>query len=263
VASERTAAIIAAAGRGERMGAGGNKLFLPFGDRPVLAHTLGVFEACPVVDEVVVAVGEGEEDFVRHEVISAFDLRKVTGIVRGGATRQESVGLALRFIGAAAAVIVVHDGARPLLPLSLLEQAVALGRQHGAIVVGLPAKDTLKRVSGEPAAGISAPTAGAAGISQFPPTGGSRLVRVTGTLDRREIWQVQTPQVFWRDLLQMAHRRAFEKGLLATDEGTLVELLGHSVLALAGSEENLKITTPLDLVMARAILADRARRRPA
>lgn len=236
MASERTVAVVAAAGRSERMGGGGNKVFLPLVDRPLLAHTLGVFEACPMVDEVVVAVGEGEEDFCRREVVEAFELRKVTGVIRGGASRQETVGLALRFVGSAAGAVVVHDGARPLLPVGLLERAIELGRQQGAVVVGLPARDTVKRVE---------------------PT----VSRVVETLDRRELWLIQTPQVFWLDLLQMAYRRAAERGLTATDDAGLVEGLKHAVLVLAGSEENLKVTTPLDLVLARAILENRARRK--
>lgn len=248
MASERTVAIVPAAGRGERMGRAENKVFVPLGDRPVLAHTLGVLEDCPLVDEVVVAVGEGEQERCRREVVEPFELRKVTGIIRGGASRQESVGLALHYVGTGATLVVIHDGARPLLPPGLLVRAVELGRERGALVVGLPAKDTVKRVAAAPArrSGFSGETA---------------AFRVLETLDRRDLWQVQTPQVFWRDLAEMAYRRAAERGLAATDDADLVERLRHAVLVLPGSEENLKVTTPLDLVLARAILAWRARRK--
>lgn len=289
MAAERTVAVVPSAGRGERMGCGGNKVFLPLGDRPVLAHTLAVFEECPLVDEVVVAVGQGEEDTCRHEVVEPFGLRKVTGLVRGGASRQESVGLALRFIGSSADVIVVHDGARPLLPVSLLTRAVLAGRRHGAVVVGLPVKDTVKRVG---AAGPA--TATGAAVESAPPTGtavgaappraggssgqpgsgggpGPRNVgegeaetpsfRVLETVERSRLWQVETPQVFWRDLLVMAHKRAADAGFLATDDAALVERLRHPVLIIPGSEENIKVTTPLDMVLARAILEDRVKRR--
>ncbi len=236
MASERTVAVVPAAGRGERMGRAENKVFLPLGDRPILAHTLGVFESCPLVDEVVVAVGDGEQDRCQREVIEPFELRKVTGVIRGGASRQESVALALHYIGAGAAVVAIHDGARPLLPEGLLRQAIELGRERGAVVVGLPAKDTVKRVA--PAAFL-----------------------VLETLDRGGLWQVQTPQVFWLDLAQLAYRRAAERGFAATDDSALVEKLRHPVCVLPGSEENLKVTTPLDLVLAKAILDWRAKRK--
>jgi len=238
--SERTVAVVPAAGRGERMGGGKNKVFLPLGDRPLLAHTLGVLQDCPLVDEVVVAVGEGEEEYCRREVLEPFELRKVTGVIHGGASRQETVGLALDYIGGSAAIVVIHDGARPLLPPKLLEQAIELGREYGAVVVGVPARDTVKRVT---------------------TAGGEELSRVAETLERRDLWQIQTPQVFWRDLIQMAYRRAAERGLRATDDAATVEALRHPVLVLPGSEENIKVTTPLDLVLAGAILDWRARRK--
>ncbi len=261
MASERTVAVVPAAGRGERMGAAGNKVFLPLGDRPILAHTLGALEDCPLVDEVVLAVGGGEEEFCRREILEPFELRKVTGLVRGGATRQETVGLALSYIGSGAGLVVVHDGARPLLPADLLLRAIEAGRELGAVVVGLPVRDTIKRLSGgtEGRAAASASRTGPqtqAGDASVPPVG-----KVAETIDRRSLWQVQTPQVFWRDLLAMAYRRAADSGGVATDDAALVERLRHPVHVIPGSEENLKITTPLDLVVARAILAERSRRR--
>jgi len=276
--AERMVAIVPAAGRGVRMGGAGNKLFLPLGDRPILAHTLGLLESCDSVDDVVVAVGEGEEDRFRREVQEPFGLHKVSGVVRGGSTRQESVARCLDYIGSAASVAIVHDGARPLLPAWLLEKAVRLGRELGALVVGLPVRDTLKQVSrgGPPPAAAAA--AGPSGA--VPPPGqapamikatvrssrtteadesGDDLVRVVATLPRDDVWSVQTPQVFWLDLLQMAYRRAHEDGVLLTDDAGLVERLRHPVSLLPGSEENLKITTQLDLVLARAVLEWRAR----
>ena len=235
MASERTVAVVPAAGRGERMGGATNKAFLLLGDRPLLAHALGVLETCPLVDEIVVAVGEGEEDACRREVLEPFELRKVTGVIRGGASRQESVRLALRYVGTGAGLVVIHDGARPLLPHELLVRTIEAGRRSGAAVVGLPVKDTVKRVDADG--------------------------HVAETLDRRRLWQIQTPQVFWRDLIQMAHARAAERGVIATDDAALVELLRHPVLVLEGLEENIKVTTPLDLLTARAILASREKAR--
>jgi len=257
VSSDKTVAIVPAAGRGVRFGADRNKVFLALGDRPLLAHTLAVFEACGEIDEVVVAVGEGEEDVCRREVLEPFELRKVTGVIRGGASRQESVGLALRYIGSGAGVVVVHDGARPLLPPPLLEAAVRAGRAAGAVVVGLPVGDTVKRVGR-----VEEALPGYGGGPGEPGAGPSerRGRGVLETLDRTEVWRIQTPQVFWRDLLEMAHLRAADGAEEATDDAHLVERLRHPVLVIPGSAENLKVTSPLDLVLARAILAERARR---
>lgn len=241
--ADRVVAVVPAAGRGLRFGDEGNKLFTALVDRPVLAHTLGVLQASPVVDEVVVAVGPGEEDFCRREVLDPFELRKVTGVIRGGASRQESVGLALRFIGTDADLVLIHDGARPLLPPGLLQGMVPHGAGLGALAAAVPARDTIKRVA---------------------PGDGPEGTRVVAeTLDRAQLWQVQTPQLFWRDLIQLAYRRGQEAGWAATDDAELVERLREPVHLWPGSEENLKVTTPLDIVLARAILEDRARRRVA
>ncbi|MEW6033065.1 MAG: 2-C-methyl-D-erythritol 4-phosphate cytidylyltransferase [Bacillota bacterium] len=249
MSSERTVAVIPAAGRGDRMGAVGlKKVYLPLGDRPVLAHTLGVFERCPLVDEVVLAVAPGDEGFCRREVLAPFSLKKVTGVIHGGVTRNETVRLALRYIGKAASLIVTHDGARPLLPPSLLETAILAGRECGALVVGLPAKDTIKRVASVGGQRTAPPGPGA---------GPAPALRVVETLDRSEVWQIQTPQVFWRDLLDMAFGRASPDAV--TDDAALVEAIRHPVLVLPGSEENMKITTPFDLVLAQAILDRRVK----
>lgn len=228
--------------------AGGNKVFLPLGDRPVLAHTLGVFEACPEVDEVVVAVGQGDEDVCRHEVLEPFGLRKVTGVVRGGASRRETVSLVLSYIGSAAGLVVIHDGARPLLPGDLLLEAITLGRELGAVVVGLPVTDTVKRLR-KP------------GAARGSTVSGAEIFEVAETVEREGLWHVQTPQVFWRDLVQMAYGRAGTHAPGATDDASLVESLRHRVFVIRGSDENIKITTPLDMTIAQAILAARVRRR--
>jgi len=239
------------------MGSGQNKVFLPLGDRPLLAHTLGVLAACPEVREVVVAVGEGEEDTCRREVIEPFGLEKATAVIRGGDSRQETVSLALDYIGSAAELIVVHDGARPLLPPALLLQAVRTGRDCGAVAPCLPVTDTLKRVDWAiPATASAGPPAGEAPASRAA----GRRMWAAGTLDRSRVRRVQTPQVFWFDLLQMAYRRARDAGVRATDDASLVEHLRHRVWLIPGSPENIKITTPLDLLLARALLEARRSR---
>lgn len=239
----RVVAVVPAAGRGERFGDSRNKVFATLVDRPLLAYTLGVLETSDVVDEVLLTLGPGEEDFCRREVLEPFELRKVTGVIRGGASRQESVSLALRHLGTGADLVLVHDGARPLVPLQLVGDVVGGGASLGAVAAALPARDTIKRAS--PASGFGGP------------------IMVAENLNRSGLWQVQTPQLFWRDLIQMAYLRAESGGWSATDDAELVARLRHPVYLWPGSEENLKVTTPLDIVLARAILEERARRRRA
>ena len=218
--SAETAAIIVAAGRGERM-AGADKLWAPVAGRPLLAHTIAAFEACGAIDRVVLVVAK--ENLERgRELAGAF--ATVRDVVAGGATRQESVRAGLDALDDAAWV-VVHDGARPLVTPDLIERGFEAARETGAACCALPAPDTVKEAN----------EAGA----------------IARTLDRSRLWLAQTPQVVRYDLLVEAHRRA--EGL-ATDDAALVEALGVEVRLYEGSPRNLKVTTPDDLAIAEALL---------
>lgn len=221
-------AVIAAAGSGRRMGAEENKLFLPLDGRPLLAHTLAAFEAAGVVEGIVVVLRE--EDVPRGRALTAAaGFRKVEALVPGGAERQDSVGSGLAALGGGVDVVVVHDGARPLVSPALLEATAEAARRAGAALAAVPVKDTIKVVD----------------------PGGV----VTSTPDRRALWAAQTPQAFRTDLLREAFAWAAANGVRGTDEASLVELYGHPVRVVPGEEENLKITTPLDLRIAAALLA--------
>lgn len=222
-----------AAGQGQRAGYGlGDKLYQHLMDRPVLAHTLGRLQDSEFIEEIVLVVRSEDRERCRDEVLKPFALTKVTGILPGGATRQESVYLGLRFMGRSGDCVAVHDGARPLVSPELIVRVVGAGLESGAAVPGIPVKDTLKQVSG---------------------------TKVAGSVDRTGLVQVQTPQVFWRELIWMAHNRAREEGTMATDDAGLVERIRHPVLVVAGEEENIKLTTAFDFLVARAILDQRAR----
>lgn len=219
-------ALIPAAGSGTRMGGGTVKQFLPLRGEPVLLHTVRLFSLCDLVDEIIIAAHDLE---AVGALVGA--VPKVTRIVPGGATRQESVWAALETVHARPRVVCVHDAARPLLPTPVLEHVLRGAAEHQAQVVANPVTDTIK-------------TTDPAGF-------------VTGTLDRSTLWAVQTPQVFWVETLVRAFRQAIAEGFSGTDCAALVERTGVPVRIHPGSSENLKLTTPEDLVLAEAILARR------
>jgi 2-C-methyl-D-erythritol 4-phosphate cytidylyltransferase len=228
----KAAAIIAAAGLGTRMKLDTPKTYLKLAGKPILIHTLEVFEKVPEVKEVLVVVHPEDMEFCQEAVIDAYPLKKVLRLVPGGKERQDSVYNALKVLKKEATdldVILVHDGVRPLVEPARVSKVVVAARRHGGAILGIPCQDTLKRVN-------------------------SRGV-VVDTVDRAELWQVQTPQAFQSALLWRAFQKAMERGFYATDEAALVEALGETVVIVPGTCLNLKITTPDDLKMAEAILA--------
>lgn len=226
----KVGAIIAAAGRGERMGAPLSKVYLPLGDRPVLLHSLMPFELSALVDGYVVVVHPSEVAFCRT-MLAPYRLKKLVGVIAGGATRQESVANGLRSLPDDWELVAVHDGARPLLTVDRLEEAIRCARSVGAVAVGVPVKDTVKVVE-------------------------ERAIRKTP--ERSRLWLAQTPQVFRRDLLVRAYAEAERTGFQGTDDASLVERLGVQVEVCPGSYENIKVTTPGDLIQAEAILVRRS-----
>jgi 2-C-methyl-D-erythritol 4-phosphate cytidylyltransferase len=221
-------AIIPAAGTGSRMQAGVNKQYLLLAGRPILAHTLALFAAHPRIDQICIVVPAEEIDYCRAEIVERYGLTKVSAIVAGGPTRQDSVGNGLLGCGAAMDdLVVIHDGARPLLGAAELDALLAAAAVSGAATLGVPVKDTIKQVQD--------------GV-------------IVATPDRSSLWQVQTPQAFRFWLLLAAHSQARADNFAATDDAMLVERLDHAVLMVAGSYRNIKITTPEDLAIASAFL---------
>lgn len=229
----RVAAVIVAAGRGERVGAGLPKQFLPLRGVPVLVRAVRPFQASPLIDEVVVVVPAETVEQVRR-LLRQHGLSKVTAAVEGGPTRQESVRRGLAALGASD-LVVVHDGARPLVQQSIIARVVEAAREDGAATAALPATETIKVVD--------------------------RTGRVDATLDRERVWIVQTPQAFRTAWLVDAHERAPQDGANATDDAGLVERAGYPVRVVLGSPENLKITTGDDLSLAEALLDRRVGQR--
>ena len=215
------AVLIPAGGVGARLGHRTPKQFLPLGREPILAATLRHFRRHPRVGAVVVAVPAAHVERSRRVLGGSGAALKV---VVGGATRQESVWLALQAAPASAAVLLVHDAVRPFLTRALIDALIDAAERDGAAICGLPIAETVKRV---------------------------RDGRVEATLDREGLWSVQTPQAFRAAVLREAHDKARRDGFMGTDEAMLVERLGHPVRMVPGSADNVKITTADDLRRAR------------
>lgn len=224
-------AIVAAAGQGRRMGGLGNKQLLLLGGKPVLARTLEVFESSRLIDEVVLLAPEELVDTYRSVLVDKYGFQKVRRIVPGGLERQDSVYKGLEAVDPKADLVLVHDGARPLVTVDLIRRVVDAALIDGAAGVAVPVKDTVKRVGPDLT------------ILETPP--------------RDSLWLMQTPQVFSCRLLFKAYQEAVAAGFRATDDSMLVERLGVPVRVIPGSYENIKITTPGDLALAEAILAKR------
>ncbi len=226
----KTIVIIPAAGRGLRMG-GTNKLLLPLLERPILQRTIEVFQSCPLVTAIVLAVSDDTEEFCKDNITEnpAFD--KVLAPVRGGTTRQSSVYNALKKTGPQYDIVLVHDGARPLVSSAIITAAIKEAAKQRAVVPVVEVKDTIKEV----ADGV---------IKNAPP--------------RSSLRAVQTPQAFCADLLLRAYTQAVREDFTGTDEASLVERLAVPVGLFPGSYENIKITTPEDMLIAESILQRRA-----
>jgi 2-C-methyl-D-erythritol 4-phosphate cytidylyltransferase len=222
------AALIPAAGRGRRMAQDTPKVFLPLGGIPLLAHTLQKFEASPIVRKVLLLVPDEGGIRVAEEIVREFGFRKVFRVIPGGPERQDSVYRGLKELPETTEIVVIHDGARPFVPVELIERIAAEARIWKCVVAALPVRDTIKEVA----------------------EGG----QVLKTLDRRLLWEIQTPQGFAYPVLLDAHEKAREQGFSGTDDAVLVERLGAPVKVLLGSRGNIKITAPEDLALGEAIL---------
>jgi len=225
----RCAALVVAAGSAQRMG-GVNKLLLDLNGAPVLARTLSALQLAERVDEIVVAVREGDIQDTA-ELCKQYGITKCTRVVAGGADRVESALKAALAVRKGTALLAVHDGARPLVTPNLVNRVIAAAARTGAAAPAVMVKDTIKRTAEDGT--------------------------VEETLDRSTLRAVQTPQVFQSDVLKAALQSARDGGFSATDDCSAVERLGKVVWLVEGEEENLKITTPLDLTIARAILERR------
>lgn len=230
---EKVSAIIVAAGKSSRMGGDKNKLYIDIDGMPVIARTLRVFEECDAVDEVVLVVNTNDMDFCREAIVEKYRLDKVKHIVAGGASRQKSVRNGLSVLGSTTDIVIVHDGARPFVTCEQIRESILASSEYGAAIVAVPVKDTIKVLDSR-------------GFVSYTP-------------GRDKLISVQTPQAFRHDLIIRAHEQAEKDGITGTDDAVLVERLGHKVGIVGGSYDNIKITTPEDLIIAEKILEARGK----
>ena len=220
--------VLPAAGSGKRMGAGQNKLFLELLGKPILVHTLEVFQQDPLCTGIWLAVKPEERDFIKGLLIQ-YGLTKVKGLPDGGAERQHSVHSCIKEMDQVE-IVLIHDAARPFITQEIIAKLVVSANENGAAVAGVRAKDTMKKVHN--------------GI-------------IIETIDRESLWIIQTPQAFRFTLIAEAEDVADKVGFLGTDEAVLVERLGNEVHIVEGIYDNVKITTKEDLVFGEAILRKR------
>lgn len=240
---KKCTAILLAAGQGRRMHSSVQKQYLLLGDKPVIYYSLKTFQDS-FMDDIILVTGNGDEAYCRKEIVDRYHFTKVKEIVAGGRERYDSVYNALQVIKKKDmqipdedGFVFIHDGARPFLTEEILQRTLEAVAADHACVAGMPVKDTIKVVD-EKGYALQTP-------------------------DRNSLWQVQTPQVFDSRLIIEAYERLMQekdslaaKGIRITDDAMVVEtLMGHSVRLVQGSYENIKITTPEDLVTAEAFLS--------
>jgi len=225
-------AIIVSAGKGQRFMEGRKKQFFLLADKPILTHTLDKFENCPLIDSILLVVGQEDMDYCLKEIIEKNRYRKISQIVPGGKRRQDSVKNGMDALSRDANIVVIHDGVRPFVTRGMIEDSIHSAQRFGAVVLAIPVKETIKMANADGT--------------------------VLKTLDRESLWQIQTPQTFQAHVIKEAYQKATENGFVGTDDASLVERLGMKVHILPGSYTNIKITTPEDLILANLFLRMRA-----
>lgn len=221
-------AVIVAGGSGARMKARVPKQYLVLKDRPILAHTLLAFDSYRALERIVLVVPKADVMDCRDRIVAPLKLAHELELVAGGRRRQDSVRNGLNALGGGAGIVMIHDGVRPFVRAALLDRLVAGVCETGACIPVVPATDTLKQIDAHG--------------------------RVVGTLDRQRIRLAQTPQTFSTALIRRAHQDAASAGRGATDDAAIAEFAGVSVTVVPGDRDNIKITTPQDLDLARTIL---------
>jgi 2-C-methyl-D-erythritol 4-phosphate cytidylyltransferase len=218
-------AVVVAAGEGSRFG--GPKAFAPLAGMPMVAHSLVVLAKAPSIAGVVLVAGPGHLDEARAVAAASIPTARAE-VVAGGATRQASVLAGLNAVPGDAGRVLVHDAARPLVSVALVEAVVAALDGAPGAIAAVAERDTLKR---------------------------EHAGSITETVERSGVWRAQTPQGFHAQILRAAHRRAVADGFEATDDAMLLERLGERVAIVPGDERNIKVTTAADLAIAEALLA--------
>ncbi|MCG1012356.1 2-C-methyl-D-erythritol 4-phosphate cytidylyltransferase [Tepidanaerobacter sp. GT38] len=220
-------AVIAAGGKGRRMNSSISKQFLNIKGRPILYYTLKKFERIDKIKSIILVVGADDIDFTREEIVKRYKFKKIK-IVQGGKERQDSVYNGLRELSPQTDIVVIHDGVRPFVPVTIIEKSIAAAAKYKAVGVAVPVKDTIKVVDDN--------------------------YTIKNTPDRKTLWAMQTPQSFTYDVIMRAYEKAMCDGFYGTDDTVLVERLGLTVKIIEGAYENIKITTPEDIIFAETFI---------
>jgi len=229
----KVTAIIAAAGAGRRMKADRPKQLFLLQDTPILIYTIRKFDACRVIDNVIVAAPRESVDEVRTLVNDAGFAKPVT-VIQGGDRRQDSVAIALQHLPQDITIVAVHDAVRPFVSVEEIEAVIRKADEVGAAILAVPIVDTVKQVERDV---------------------------IDATLTREHLVLAQTPQAFRSEILREAFERAKKDEYYGTDESSLVERMGRSVSIVRGSDRNIKITRPTDLILARVLLEEEMSKR--
>jgi 2-C-methyl-D-erythritol 4-phosphate cytidylyltransferase len=223
-------AIIVAAGGSVRMGIADSKQFIPLLSRPAIEYTLKAFQKCHLIKEIIIVCREQDKPRIQN-IIDENGFKKVAALVEGGASRAESVRNGVQAVSNDTKYLAIHDGARPLITVDEIERVVEAAFETGAATLGVPVKDTIKIVDG--------------------------YNKIESTPLRSQLRAVQTPQVFEREFYQFALYNAGDNAINFTDDCSLIENMGGEVEVVKGSEENIKLTTPIDVIIAESILKTR------
>lgn len=233
---KKCTAIVLSAGQGKRMGTAVQKQYIELFGKPIISYTLDAFQKSRIIDEIVLVVGAGQEEWVQKEIVEKYQINKVCAVIPGGKERYDSVWAGLKWIREQKEqpeYVFIHDGARMFVDEQILTRGYENVEKFGACVAGMPSKDTIKLVDED----------------QF----------AVNTPPRKLVWAVQTPQIFKTDLIENAYTKLMEEVPdNITDDAMVVEqMLKMPVKLYEGSYENIKITTPEDLAVAEVFLAKR------
>lgn len=219
--------VIVAAGTGSRMNMGINKQFIKLEGKEIIAYTIEKFYNNSNIEDIVVVVKEDESEFFKKEILDKYNFKNIK-IAYGGKERQDSVYNGLKLLDKKCDVVLIHDGARPFVSDKIIDNCIEEVKEHKAIVVGVPVKDTIKVIDNDK--------------------------NIVDTPNRSVLWAVQTPQTFDYNILIDAYKDAFKSGFYGTDDAMLVERIGYKVKMVEGSYNNIKITTKEDLSVGSQIL---------
>ncbi|GMQ60136.1 2-C-methyl-D-erythritol 4-phosphate cytidylyltransferase [Vallitalea sediminicola] len=222
--------IIPAAGKGKRMNDNRCKQYIELEGKPILAYTIDVFEKCDEIQNIILVVGKGEVDYCRKKIVEKYNYGKIISIVEGGKERQDSVYEGIKKVPESSHMVLIHDGARPLIGTDQIKGTIDNGIKYGACVLGVKVKDTIKVVDDNN--------------------------NIVDTPSRNKLWAIQTPQTFKKELITLAYEKAQNDNYVATDDSMLVEkYLDIKVKIVEGLYSNIKITTIEDLTIAKNFIS--------